>query len=381
MRRFALILGAALLLPQGVSAAYVNYEPSLIQSAVLSENAYLAGTEVTVTAPIEKDISVFGGTVLISSPTKGDALLGGGTLNLRAPVIGDVRAAAVRLFATEPISGDLFAVASHADITGMIGEGLLLGSTVQVLGGAEGPVTIYGSKVTLKGTFAKDVRVVATNSLTVEEGTSIGGTLKYNAPQEARIAEGTVVTGGIEYTGKTFLPTEHEARLFAFFGAGIFLLVRLFAVLIAVGLLAGLFPRFVVAVADETVRKPLSSFILTALLGFSVIVATPILVLLLLISFAGAGVGFVIAAGYVLLVLVGYLLAGAIAGIVLARRVLKREHFTWRHAVLGTAVLYVIGTVPFLGMLVTLVLLCAAVGGISTLVYHLAFTRHEETGE
>lgn len=381
MRRNILILGALFLLPLTSSAAYVDYERSLVRSESTEENAYLTGADVTITGSSTADLTTIGGTIFVSAPVTGDALLGGGTIDMRAPITGDMRVIAGRLTQSGPIKGDLVGIIGDANITGLIGNGWILGSTVQLLGGAEGPVTIYGSRVVLKGTFDADVRVVATNSVTVEEGTSIAGTLQYQAPQEASIADGTVITGGVTYTGKSFLPTENEARTFAFFGAGIFLLVRLFAVLIAVGLLAGLFPRFVRAVSDETIFQSPSRFTLVALLGFSIVIATPVLVLLLLLSFAGAGVAFVIAAAYVLLLLIGYLCASIITGAVLARRVLKREYVSWRHGVLGALVLYCVTTIPFIGAVLIIVLGSATIGAITMLAYRLAFGTHEEEGE
>lgn len=377
MRRYLLMLGA-LLLPLSSSAAVVEYERSLVKNEPTEVNAYFTGAEITVASSSAADLTSFGGTIFVSAPVEGDALLAGGTITMRAPVLGDMRTIAGRLTQSGNVTGDLFGVVGNANITGTIGNGWLLGGTVRVLGGATGPVTIYGSRVILSGTFADDVRVTAGHSLTVAEGTSIAGTLQYNAPQEASIAKDAVITGGITYTGKSFLPTEDEARAFAFFGAGIFFLVHLFALLIAVGLIAGLFPRFARAVSDETVFQTPSRFTLMAMLGFSIAIATPVLILLLIISFAGVAVALVIAAAYLLLMLLGYLCASIITGASLARHLLKREHLSWRHGVIGALVLYTITSIPFVGAVIIIVLGSASIGAIAMLAYRLAFRAHDE---
>ena len=60
------------------------------------------------------------------------------------------------------------------------------------------------------------------------------------------------------------------------------------------------------------------------------------------------------------------------------RGLLKRSSVSWRAAVLGMFVLYLIGVIPVVGKIVILVLSAAAIGAIATISYRFAFSRSDE---
>ncbi len=81
---------------------------------------------------------------------------------------------------------------------------------------------------------------------------------------------------------------------------------------------------------------------------------------------------------YALLLILGYLYAGVVAGAALVRGLLKRPSVSWRAGVLGMLVLYLIGAIPVLGKVVILVLSVAAIGALSAVFYGAAFPRDSE---
>ena len=184
------------------------------------------------------------------------------------------------------------------------------------------------------------------------------------------------IAGGVTYTGSsTFLPTNEEAKRFAIAGAGVLLVVRIIAIVIAAGLVVGLFPVLASMVVERSMLHSPRRSVLYALLGFATIVVTPVLVLFLLVSFVGIALGILLSALYVFLLLLAYLYAGLIAGAALYRAIFKREYVTWRTAVLGTFALYAVSAVPVLGFLVVCVLTCAALGALIGITYQAAFGR------
>jgi len=76
--------------------------------------------------------------------------------------------------------------------------------------------------------------------------------------------------------------------------------------------------------------------------------------------------------------MLGYLYAGVLAGSALGRGLLKRERVTWKLALLGMLVLYLIGTVPVFGGLIAFVLFLASTGAIVAIAYRFAFGRSSE---
>lgn len=377
MRRTALVVTLLLLLPLTSLASTFAGDEALIVAEPPSDNAYLFGSEVRVATTVPQDIAALGGTLVLAAPVEGDALLLGGDVNVREAIGGDLRVAGGRVFVEQEVAGDLIAAGGSITVTGAARDIRIAGGTVTITEGATGSVIIYGASVTLSGTYAGDVTVVASDRLALGEGTVVSGALKYNAPQEAYIPASATV-GSVAYTGSSaFLPTTEEAETFALAGLGVFFVVRLISAAVASGLMAGLFPAFSQRIVDRTLTQSVGRFSLLALIGFAVMIATPVLVFILMVSFAGIGIGLVIGAAYVLLLLLAYLYAGVLAGAALMRT-FKHTVVTWKHAVLGMVVLRLVGVIPVIGFLVSVVLTAAAAGAIVVTCYKFAFAREED---
>ena len=377
---FASVLAIGLsLVPSSASAATLIRSRTLVVSEAPPENLYLAGTDVTVTVPLPADVLAAGGTLTLSAPVAGDAFLAGGSIQATRPVSGDLRAAGAHVEVLAPVSGDLMLAGETVTASSTARDTLIAGGTVK-LTGSGGAVTVYGADVMLSGEFKGDVKVVASDTLTLAEGTKIHGTLRYNAPQEVAIPVDAVVDEGVTYTGSaSYLPTTEEAKTFALAGASVLFVVRIVALLIAAALVAGLFPVLSLTVADRTLSRTPGKFVLLALLGFAVVIATPVLALLLLVSFVGAGVSLLIGIAYLLLLILGYLYAGIVAGAALSRGLLKRPEVTWKTALLGMLALCLIRVIPIFGGLVAGILFLVSTGALVSIAYRFAFgTRHDE---
>lgn len=375
LRVLAVILLAAVALPTSLSAATFASARTLVISDAPADNAYLAGTDVTVAAALPADVLAAGGTVSIAAPVAGDAMLAGGTVTVGRPVEGDLRAVGAQVSVSAPVAGDLALAGGTVTASSTARDTRIIGGTVRVTGSG-GAVTVYGADISLSGTFEGDVSVTASDRLTLLEGTIINGSLRYDAPQEALIPASASILDGVTYTGaSSYLPTIEQAKTFAIAGASVFLLVRILAVLLAAALLAGIFPAFAQVVADRALARSPGRFALLVLLGFGVVFATPVFIFILLASFVGMGVAFLLLAAYVLLIMLGYLYAGVLAGATLGRGLLKRQVVTWKLAVVGMLALYLVGMVPVVGGIVTFILFLAATGAIVVLAHRFAFGR------
>lgn len=374
VRPFALLLALALLLPSAVFASSLQADNSLDVTVAPADNAYLAGATVRVTAPLPADLIAVAGWLFIGAPIEGDALLGGGTVDLAGPVAGDVRALGGSVRIEQPVEGDIAALGATVVLNSTAKEVQIAAGRVELTGGAAGPVTIYGSTVSLGGEFDGNVRVVASDRVSLAEGTVIRGVFEYNAPQEAGIPASASVDGGVRYIGSSsFLPTAEEARTFALAGLGVLFLVRLAAAALAAGLIVGLFPVLAQKVAHEAVGRSARRFLNMFLLGLAVIVATPILIVLLLASFVGIGIAAIIGAAYLLMLLLGYLYAAALAAALLSRLLIKRRETTWQWTIAGMLALYVVGLVPGVGLLAIFIFGTAALGALINVSQEFAF--------
>ncbi len=374
----ALAIAVILLAPSAALAGDVEVSRSLVLSEAPLGNIYLMGGDITVAAPVPADLHAAAGTVALTTPVRGDAALLGGTVVVGKPIAGDLRAFGGKVEVRDAVTGDLFAIAGTVFVTASVGDAWAAGSDVTLASGSRGKTTAYGASVTLGGEFAEDVEVTASDVVTLLPGTVIHGKLRYNAPQEAAIPSSVTIDGGVEYTGTSYLPTNEEAQIFAFAGILLFFLVRILAGLIAVGILAGLFPRFSQSVADEALSRSLMHFLLMTFLGFALMVATPVLVVILLVTFAGAAVALILLAAYVLLLAVAYCFAAVIAGAILARGIAKRNRTLWRDAVFGMLALSAVSLVPVAGWTIFLILFATSMGVIASLFYRFAFPKDDD---
>lgn len=376
--RFTL-LSLILLAPSLAFAATFAEKRTLVLSEPPPDNVYLAGTNVTVRTPLPADLSVAGVNVNVLAPVTGDVLAGGGTIDLEEPVAGDVRMAGARIIVNGPVGGDVVAAGGSIQVAGKSRDMRLFGGTVDVSGGSSGPVTIYGADITLSGQYDGDVEIIASDRFTIAEGTHIHGVLRYNAPQQADVPASAVIDGGTTYTGSySYVPTNAEAKRFALLGSGIFFIVRALALMIAAGLLAGLFPAFARIFSARTVAASGRRMSLLALLGFGLIVATPFLILALVLSFVGGAIAIVLGLAYLLSLFLSYLYAGILVGGAIRERVMRGRApgiITWKDALLGMLVFFLLGSIPFVGWAISLVLVCLAFGALASAFYAFSFAK------
>ena len=386
MNRFLFVLCISLLVPASAGAANIlasfSAAQSFLSTSSLLGNAYAAGISVVVTALVAGDFSAVGGNITVAAPVEGDELLFAGSISSRAPVAGDLRAVGGNITVEKPVAGDFFASGLSVYDSGRAGGSVFIAALNATLAnGASGPVTIYGNNVLLAGNFADGVNVVTSGHLTLAPGTMIRGVLSYEAPETATIPASAKIIGGIEYKNISYLPGADTSRVLALMSVGFFLFVRILGALILAGLLAGLFPRLAEMVTERAYTAHARNILLTMLLGFAVLVATPILFILLALTFVGIGIALLISILYVLVVLLSLLYAGILLGGVLVRRYARRETVRWHDGVLGMFIFSLITLVPFVGFFAVFLLTTFSAGALLIVFFNFAFPREEQTSE
>jgi hypothetical protein len=376
MKRGLILALSLLLVPLSSFGATVEGQRSLVLTEPPLGNAYLTGLDVSVDAPVYGDLTALGGSVIVRAPVEGDLLALGGTLDVEAPVRGDVRSVGPRVIINSSVDGDLVTVGGAVLISGRSQELQAVGATIRSTGGTVGKAAFYGTEVYLSGEYGGDVTVQASDRIVIGEGTIIHGKFKYNAPSEVSIPESAVIDGGATYVGgASYIPSSEEARTFDVIGTLVFFFVKALAMMVVAGLIVGLFPALSKKLVTLSLELRPKRFMLTASLGALLLVFTPLLILVLLVSFVGFGVALLLSALYMLLLLLSYVYAGFLLGAWIFRITKKRMSASWRVAVLGAFLLYVLSYVPLVGMSVAIVLMVVSAGVLSVTAYKFAFTR------
>ena len=384
MRHALLITLAFLLLPASVLAARPPASFSVAQSLLVASsspgNAYAAGASAVLIAPVAGDFTAVGGSILTAAPVAGDELLFAGSIHSRAPVKGDVRALGGSITIDEPVKGDLVAFGySVYDAGRPEGNVFIAAANTTLTNGASGPVTIYGNNISLAGDFGDNVNIFAGGRVELAASTTIRGTLTYQAPEPALIPESATILGGVEYTNASYLPNIGTSRILALVSIGFFLFARILGALLLAGLLAGLFPRLAETVVERAYTGRPRDILLTTLLGFAIFVATPILFIILLLTFVGIGFAFLLGIAYALLVLLSFLYAGILLGGIFARRYARRETILWHDGMLGMLALSIVALVPVVGFFAVFLLAVFSSGALLQIFFHFAFPHEEHT--
>lgn len=355
---------------------------SVLMASSSPGNVYAAGASVVVTAPVAGDLLAGGGSIVSAGEIQGDELLFAGSIRSRAAVAGDFRAFGGSVSIDEPVSGDLFAVGYGIHDAGRAAGSVFIAAiNVSLTNGAAGPVTLYGNTISLAGDFAGDVNIFASGRITLAEGTAIHGKLSYEAPEPALVPASATIDGGVEYTNASYLPDVGTSRILALVSVGFFLFARILGALIIAGLLAGLFPRFAEAVTSHAHMKRSRDVFLTMLLGFGVLVATPVLLILLSLTFVGLGLALLLFILYALLAFLAVIYAGIIVGGVFARRFLRRETILWRDGALGMLALSLIALIPVIGLFAVSLLTLFSAGTLLQIFFQFAYPREERTAQ
>jgi cytoskeletal protein CcmA (bactofilin family) len=320
-------------------------------AGTVNGSAILFGVTITVGGTVTRDLMVAGANVNVTGEVKGSIRMVGGTLTLNGPVGEDV-----------VVAGGIVTLGPKATV----GRDVLIGGQAVTISGPVGRKILAGSiDLTIAGPVGGDVQVDA-DTLRLESGAVINGSLRYWSNNEATMAPGAKVQGRIE---------RHPARgrghapdLVSGFVGWLQTLVAL----MAVGLiLVLLFPGFTGRATGALRGSPWASLGI----GVGLLIGIPIAAFILFILglfVGGWWLALLGVCGYVAALVVGYVFSALLAGQWILERLERSSiHPIWA-LLLGLVLLTVVGFVPILGGIIGFI----AVGfGLGALALALVRTR------
>jgi len=293
---------------------------TIAEGETLNNDLFFAGESANVKGQVRGDLFSIGKSVRVDGAVSGDLVAGlqdlmlsgdiwaaGQYLRLAGHTRGDLRSAGQRLEIQGEVDGNtlFFGQEFHLAGDGMIGKNLRLGVQEGLLSGQVG-VNVLGAAddLVISGEVHDNIDVTVLK-ITLEETAMIRGFLHYESDEFAVLAPGTRVEGGMErtepeqedLTPKVAAERWEEAKegLLSFGRVVSWLLLLDF---LGVGILwLVIFPQQSTEAADTLVAQPLASLGL----GFALLVATPVAVLLLLLTLIGLPAGSVLLGCYLIL--------------------------------------------------------------------------------
>ena len=334
---------------------------------------FVAGQAASLATPVDRDAFAAGYDVALTAPVAGDAHLAGYNVSSGSAITGNLYAAGQSVAIRGPVGGDVSALGSNVaiDTTAPVTGNLRIAASTITLGGAvSGSALVAAQTLRIDSTIAGDLSFFG-ETLTFGPAAKIIGRVSIHAPKPIDVPTSVAAADRVSYTqltgpdyateaGKT---AEHVVRSVwpAVWATGLWWLLLAVVGLLFLTLGAG----FVARLETAAVGKAGRTFTL-GLFGFAAAMGlVPVFALTLIGLFLVPFVLIFVAAVCGLAYLAGTYLVGArIAGQLLPLdSALKRVGML----VVAIVVAGLLGMIPFIGWLITLLLLIVGFGAFGRL--------------
>jgi len=349
-----------------------NPPPVVIKATeVFPNDTFKAAEDLVFSGKVNGDLFLAGGMVTFDGETTGDLLVAGGKVIVKGKIGQNLRATGGQVSVDSKIGRNLLVIGGAVELSenaSVNGSLLALGGTLDNLAKINLGGNLFAGRLYQNGTFGKKVNLVADQFILGPQA-KITGDLTYKTSTELSTEEQKQILGQTQFT-QVVKPTLPNGQVFdqnnlqgiARFFKGFFLALRLASLVcsLLLGLvILKLFPAFSQKVLEKLEEKP------AKFLGWGILywLAIPFTFALLVISLVGIPLIplLIMALGIV------HLLAKIFGPLALGHFVLlevaHQERRGWA-LVLGILLVFVIGSVPFLGPLSLLLLQATATGTI-----------------
>jgi len=376
---FSICAISFLAIPLVVSAAVFeggqNY--NLAKTQTLSENAYLAGSNVTLLGNAKEEVFAAGGNIMILGSVAKDVVAAGGTINISGDTGQNLRLAGGTITVAGNVGAELLAVGGQIYVlpgAQIQGDTNIFGGSLEAGGIFKKNVRLEGGTVTLSGQISGNVAVRASKEVIVTKEAVISGNFDYSAPNVATIDSEAKISGKTnfaKYVPKSIGPERNKGFL-GFFAA--WWLLKMLVTLVGALILCWLFKKQM----QKLVRHNLVNFAPELLRGFVILVVLPIAVIISFVTIIGSMLGAAAMTLYILMVMIACVLAAISLGTWIAKLIFKGDYQAdWRAVVIGTVLMTLIGFIPVVGMLFYFVFFLAAFGTLFNFLY-LHFKEGEQ---
>jgi cytoskeletal protein CcmA (bactofilin family) len=369
LKKAVLLLAVFLILIGMVSPAAaseaVSGEVVTVPAGSLKGPLFAAGNNVVINADVDGDVFAAGETVTVNGSITGDLLVAGRTLNINSAVTGDIRCAGSDINfkgqAGQSLTG-MGSIFRGMESSRVNRDAVLLGANVESAGTVGGDLLGSAKNMSVSGTVGGDVKLWQVQELKLTPTAVVGGSLTYRSPTEAVVDPGAKINGAKQWEPVAEPPAEKRQEGFNWGG----LIWGFAAGVLLWGVLALLFPRMWVRLSQVIESEP------WPVLGWGLLVLllTPLAIILFLITVIGIPISLLLLMIYLALLLASKVIVGDALGRLLSQR------FGWFGKVpailpfmIGFLVLKLLANIPVAGFLVSLVVMCIALGAVVVSIY------------
>jgi cytoskeletal protein CcmA (bactofilin family) len=338
----------------------------LVPAGVVQGPLFVSGNQVVIDADVDGDVFAVGQTITINGKVNGDVLAAARNIRINGNVEGSARCAAQNIDIKGELKEDLTAAASEVrQLEGSrVGrDATVFANQITMTGEIGRQYLGTGGTTRINGLIGGDVHFWRVENLQLGPETVINGNLDYSSPREATVAAGAQIAG---ITNWDYLKAQTEKQKQPAGINWVGSLLSFVAAILVWAVLAQFFPG-IWSGLSQTMRQSPGY---TLGWGLVLLLLTPLLALLLLVTVIGIPFSLALLAGYAFLLYAGKIIVGDAVGRLLTTR------FGWEgrvHAILpfllGYVLLLLLTSIPVVGWLVRIIIACLALGAVFLAIY------------
>ncbi|VVB54442.1 Uncharacterised protein [uncultured archaeon] len=326
----------------------------IMKDEVVNDDLYFAGNSITVDGIINGDLIAAGSEIRVTGTINGGIIAAGGSIIVTGKVTNDIKAAGgvVRIGGDVGDNVLVFTGNLVLEKNARIARDLTLGAeTATIDGTVNGNINGGASNMEMNGATKGNVTVRIGNNIKLSPGATIGGNLEYTAPRQGEISG--IVSGTTTYKE---IPVQRENFMSRLPGEIIGYLW-----LLLIGIISLIFaPELTQKISDNISVKPLKNL----LWGLLVLIVTPVVAILLLITIIGIPLGLILLVIYIILFYISRIYVGLWVGQYVLRK-LKQETKSRVLAMALGLIIVVIGiNLPIIGGFIHFVIVLLGFGAI-----------------
>jgi hypothetical protein len=334
---------------------------SVDANQILEGDFYGLGGSVTISGSSSHDVYVAGGSVTINGDVEGDLTILGGVVQVHGEVKDDVRIIGGEVLLAKPVGGDVVSLAGNLKIlstASVAGDVLFIGNEVLLEGDVLGSVHGTSENTRINAKVGGDVSVRAAQRFTLGDKADISGNVSYKSVTDIERAQNAVVGGTVRKDGFISEPSNTQSAQLIVMR----ILILLFATL----------SLFLIArpALERLTTETTMHYGKQGLIGLGVFVVTPVIALLLMTSVLGILIGFMLFFGYLLLLMLSWVVSCIMLGAFIHRSMKRKgDSVNLISVVVGTFTFGLLPLVPLIGIISLLALSLIVLGGLALSFY------------
>lgn len=324
----------------------------------ISGNIYLISQKIVINGDVHGDLIALTNEILINGRVEGDVIVATQKFEINGEINGNLRLAATRADVNGKIARNLNFFGNYLSLkhnSKIFGSVLSNANSLELSGTIMKNVDHFNGELMLNGFVQGDVRNNSTNNnlFIIGDPAIVNGDIYYHS--DLTLSEKAQVSGSLYFTDKT------EKRGGRFLSWWIILVYKILATLLIGITIFKLNKNWLFSSKNNLLEKTR----LSIFWGLAFIILIPLISLILLISVIGAPLSLLLIIVWLSMILISQVFASFYIGTEIVKKVSKKHRRKyWPSFLIGASALFLIASLPFIGVLILIAIIIISSGSI-----------------